>query len=98
MLREYLKSLFDRHQTLDRQRRGVTLSRDDQIRLQYSPVRLEEVLVLNAAVSIRDANAVSNLATGPNEENADEAVEFKERCEVFKDGTVSTASDSRLRH
>ena len=60
VVREYLKSLFDRHQTLDRQRRGSALSRDDRVRLQYSPVRLAEVLVLNAIASTRGDNAVPN--------------------------------------
>jgi len=72
VVREYLKSLFDRHQTLDRQRRGSSLSRDDRVRFQYSPVRLAEVLVLNAIASTRGDNAVPNQKTGPNDKNAGE--------------------------
>ena len=86
-MREYLKSLFDRHQTLDRQRRGSALSRDDRVRLQYSPVRLAEVLVLNAIASTRGDNAAPNQKTGPNDKNAGEDCDESGTTAVLQEET-----------
>ena len=81
-MREYLKSLFDRHQTLDCQRRGNTLLGVDLVRLQYSPVRLAEVLVMNAIASTQGDSAVSNQKAGPNDKNAKEDCDASEATMV----------------
>ena len=45
IVRVYLKSLFCLHHAQDRQRKGSTLSREDRVRLQYSPVRVVEEMI-----------------------------------------------------
>ena len=42
---EHLKSCFYLHQAQDRQRKGSALSREDRVRLQYSPVRIVKELI-----------------------------------------------------
>ena len=77
IVREYLKSLFDRHQALDRQRKGKPLSRDDRVRLHYSPVKTAEVLTSNFTARTQNAKTVPNLTVVANDEKKDVVVELK---------------------
>ena len=67
IVREYLKSLSYLHRAQDRRRKGDILSREDRVRLQYSPVRIVKELMSEIENSVRDKKSRSNLTVVPND-------------------------------
>ena len=59
-MRVYLKTIFHRNQTLNRQRKGLALSRDDPVRIQYSAVRITAELISKSETDVQDVKSVTN--------------------------------------
>ena len=70
-MRVYLKTIFQLHQTQDRQRKGAELSREDRVRLEYQPARIAEELISNFKNSTQDAKFSSNLMVVPSDDALD---------------------------
>ena len=66
-MREYLKSLSYLHRAQDRRRKGDTLSKEDRLRLQHSPVKIVKELISEIENSVRDKKSRSNLTVVPND-------------------------------
>lgn len=91
IVRVYLRVKFEQHKSQDRRRKGVELSREDRVRLQYSTARIAEEVFSDFEISVRDAKSDSDamaVSNGENSENRETDEMEEQKIETQGEGQV----------